>query len=211
MKHVLLTLFLVALWSMPALVQAQTSIRFGLMGGLSVGDIREPELETTPRYGLISTLFVVVDSHDFPIAFETGLTYSQQGTRSNTQILSPTELSLARVDYELDLDYLRIPMMARFKTRPWRMFRPYVTAGGYIGFLQQAEATFLVNGIGEKENVRNATSDRDNGLLLGMGTEVLRERISLHVRVEYARGFGSISDQNIITNEQLSLVLGISM
>lgn len=131
---------------------AQHSFYLGVQGGISIPDLKAGSDNQNPLangyssrlgadFGVIAVLPV---KNNFSI--ETGVDYSEQGGKHNgLQALSnpygnTPEFFYASFNNSAHLNYLLIPVMARFDFDLSKKLKLYVQAGGFAGFLLSAKS-----------------------------------------------------------------------
>jgi opacity protein-like surface antigen len=140
-------------------------VQFGLKGGLGISDISvASSISKSSRTGLqFGGVIIQKISDNFSMQYEA--LYSQKGFVESQ--------SLSGVDYkfETNLDYLEVPVLAKFKLdKTWSVY-----AGGYAAFAMSKKLrvkTSANSSTTETDRNDDFTNSLDYGLLLGAQAKI---------------------------------------
>jgi opacity protein-like surface antigen len=193
-------------------------MRFGIDGGISIAD---QTFSNYPYSGAKSPLdgFVVggIAEYDVsdPWAIEVEPRYIQDGIRVSQELYAGPSV-VTHPDMKLELNYLEIPIhaKAKFDAGP---FRPFVLAGGGVGFLLTAvaDAGFNVQDRGSIFDVKSDYKSANFFADLGAGCEYqLRQNIALVGQFGYSRGISNINNvsgpsESTIKSSVIQILAGI--
>ena len=179
--------FLVAAFAFISFSSFAQETTFGVKAGVNFasagGDVSE---EVDGRTGFhVGGLAEIMFTEKFGIQPE--LLYSMQGATSE---YGESGITLKE---ELKLDYLNLPVLAKYKFAPgWN-----VHLGPQIGFLLNAESEIEASMDGETvtetEDIKNYISSVDYGLSGGLGYEL---EMGIFFDARYYLGLSDISDDN---------------
>jgi|AntRauTorcE11897_2_1112592.scaffolds.fasta_scaffold24812_2 hypothetical protein len=121
MKKLLFTLsFLLTVGLFAQQAQAQTRTGFGIRGALNFANLNDTDADFDSRTGLMLGLYANYHISNSPIFIQPEVLYTQKGFESgNTTV---------------QLDYIEIPVLAKFAFITEGNLTPYVYAGPSIGF-----------------------------------------------------------------------------
>lgn len=171
--------------------QAQ-GLDFGIRGGLnfaSITDAGDSETRTGFMVGVYTNLGIPMS----PITIQPEVLYTQKGV----------EQTLAGETITTKLDYIEIPVSARFNIMTPGPVSPHIYAGPYLGFNVNAE----VEGGGETIDVDDSIKDTDFGFTVGGGVDFSK----FNVGVRYNRGFSDVGENGGGSkNSVFSIVAGLN-
>jgi len=177
-----------------AFVQAQENVQFGLKSGLNFASLNgdsSDEINLDPRIGFHIGGFVEIPVSE-KFSFQPELLYSTQGAKLKDTDDFGAGLGDVEIDGVFKLDYINIPLMAKFYAAEGFS----IEAGPQIGFLVSSEsetdATFN-NGqtISNKEDLKEFTSSIDFGINLGIGYKL---ESGLNFGARYNLGLSNVND-----------------
>ena len=165
-------LLIIAVFALVFNANAQ-EIKFGVKAGINFATIAGDETDdlkskTTFHIGAVVEIPI---SDSFSIQPE--LVYSSQGAKVDDNIS----------DVELKLDYINLPIMAKFYVSEGFSLE----AGPQVGFLMSSK----IEEDGESEDLKNETSGIDFGLNLGLGFKM---ETGLNFGARYNLGLSNIWD-----------------
>ena len=162
----------------------QQSASFGAKAGVNFANLNfegdEADVNFDSRTGFVGGLFVVVPANS-QFALQTEALFSQKGAKTEDDGFSGT----------IKLNYIEVPVLARFSTPATSGSSFHVFAGPSFGFKMSAEATSEFEGEEETEDLDDDTKGFDLGLVLGAGIEF--GRFVLDGR--YSWGMTDINDE----------------
>jgi hypothetical protein len=175
-----------AAWAQAGVVVGANFAKLDVSGDAPEGD---------RRTGLVAGVFATLRLGDL-VSIQPEALYSQKGEKF-------TEES---VDVTLEVDYLDIPVLARFTGG--RRSGLVVFGGPSFGFKLRARSTFEVDGENQEEDLGDETKSFDLGFIAGAGIE--SERFFLDGRYQWGLSdMNATEDETEIKNRVLSVVLGI--
>jgi hypothetical protein len=130
-------------------------------------------------------------------AFTSGIEITHAGaklkyTDANKGLLQPASNQV----YDLNLQYLQIPLSIKLKTDRKDKIAWWGQFGSYLGFLMKARGDYAVPGVSsyEKSNFSSKINPINAGLLLGAGGEYsLDNRTNLFFGVGFENGFVDVT------------------
>lgn len=192
---ILTTLFLLAVFAKTA--EAQSPVDFGIKGGINLANLSEGDADV--RTGFTGGLVIELGLPLMPLGVETGLYYSQKG--SSNEANGGTET--------LKLDYLEVPVLAKFSLGPPGPISPSFVIGPYAGYLLNSEFE------GENEfgsgtiNLDDDTETVDFGLIAGVGVDFNLGLTKVNVQTRYGYGLVDAFEDEDSKNRVLSITAGI--
>ncbi|WP_413511831.1 porin family protein [Myroides odoratus] len=181
-----ITLSLLAIFAFSGVTFAQTpDIKLGAKAGLNistVSDLDDSKSRTGFHVGALAEIFI---NEKFSVQPE--ILYSTQGAKSS---------NLGGLSYKLTLDYLNIPIMAKY----YVMDGLSVQAGPQIGFNVKAEMERKLLGEKETKDIKDEINTVDFGLNFGAGYEL---PIGLFFDARYNLGFTKIHKEGDSTKNRV--------
>jgi hypothetical protein len=192
----------------PLLAQAQMGgqgidVKPGVRGGVSFMtlDVDDSPGDADPdpdrRTGLMIGGFALLEFAG-PFALQPELMYIQKGASLETTVDETTITSTTR------LDYVEIPVLAKFQLPASAPVSPSLFAGPTLGFNVAAETeveTEVEGGESETNDVSDQVSGTDFGIALGGGVDIGLTTGTLMIDVRYALGLTNVDD----TDEDTSI------
>ncbi|MDX1592061.1 MAG: porin family protein [Balneolaceae bacterium] len=176
-------------------VNAQSPISFGLKGGFNIANITGEGFDADARFGFTAGAALDISVPVLPFGVESGLYYSQKGADGT--------------DGSLKLDYLEVPVLAKFQLGPSGPITPHLVVGPYIGFNVNAESESGGSTVDISDNV-NST---EFGGAVGVGIDFNLGVTKLNARAQYGYGFTDIFEDagggDAGNNAALSVTAGI--
>lgn len=176
-------------------VAAQTG--FGVRGGVNFANLNDTDADVDARTGIMAGAYLNLPISNSPVSIQPEVLYTQKGFESG--------------DNTYQLDYVEVPVLARFDFITNSGLRPHVYFGPYIGFNVNAEIDGEDEGTlfpdDSQTNIDDITNDTDFGVSVGAGLDF--GRFDLGVR--YNAGLTEVFDADDMTakNGVLSIVGGI--
>lgn len=165
------TILIVLLVGINYSIAVAQNVNFGIKGGLNLssltGDVSDLDSRTSFHFGAIAEIEI---SETFSIQPE--VLFSSQGAKDS------------QFDEELRLNYLNLPIMAKYFAASGLS----IEAGPQIGVLLSAKSEFD----GEEEDVEEAFNDLDLGVNFGLGYK-LENGINFALR--YTVGISNVLDE----------------
>ena len=199
MKKLLLSVFVMVATS--SFVSAQ-DISFGAKAGVnfaSIGgdDTEDVDSRTGFHVGVVSEIMF---TEQFGLQPE--LLYSMQGAQNEASDMGLT------VKQELKLDYISLPILAKYKFTPG--FSAHL--GPQVGFLINAESEYEAKYDGlterETEDIKDYMNNIDFGIAGGLGYEL---NMGVFVNARYYMGLSNIFDDGDSDYSQHNNVLQLSV
>ncbi len=190
-----IALFLLAGFAKTA--EAQSPVNFGIKGGLNLANLSDGDADV--RTGFIGGLVIDLGLPLLPLGVETGLYYSQKGSSDESNGTSGT----------FKLDYLEVPVLAKFSLGPPGPISPSFVIGPYAGFLLNSEFE------GENEfgsgtiNLDDDTESIDFGFIAGVGVDFNLGLTKVNVQTRYGYGLVDVFEDESSKNRALSITAGI--
>ena len=178
--------------------RAQNS-SFGLKAGLNMANLTsEPEGHSYDiKTGVAMGGFLTYPLSD-DIALQPELLYTQKGNE-----IESLDYSSGGGDYAttvIKLDYIEIPILAKYSISPGESACPFVFVGPSIGILMGAKV--------DSEDLKDFCKSTDIGLVLGGGVE-LESGVSIDLR--YDMGMTKAFDEGNSKNTVISLMVGYKL
>jgi len=133
--------------------------------------------------------------------------YIQRGTKLELKGTIDSygyELGSVTLDTEFQINYLEIPVLARFSPSPAAKFRPLFLVGPVIGFKTGANLKMSAQGESESESISEGYKSVNFGLLGGVGFSALVGKTSyITVQARYFMGL-----TNPITDDEFNAKSG---
>lgn len=193
MKKLSITLvLLVGFLGAFSLQQASAQADFGIRAGLNFANIndRPNNFDPDSRTGIMAGLYLDFKVPMSPISIQPEVLYTQKGYKSGNSTLS--------------LDYLEIPVLAKFHFAPGPV-SPHVYFGPYAGFTLNSE----VSGSGLSVEVDDTATDF--GGVVGAGTDINAGVAKVDLGLRYTFGLVDAIDGGQGKNSILSIVAGLSL
>ena len=200
-----LTSLLLVLFMTIAILQnanAQSPVSFGLKGGLNISNLHGSDLEPDAKTGVLLGAVLEINAPVLPFGVESGLYYSQKGA----------ELSNGNMESKLKLDYIEVPVMAKFQLGPPGPIKPTFAVGPYIGFNVNAEQESTSGGVTATDDVSDVFKGTEIGGVAAVGLDFNLGVTKLNATARYSYGFTSVWDDSNIDSDRnavFSLAVGI--
>ncbi|MDA0309219.1 MAG: porin family protein [Bacteroidetes bacterium] len=170
------SLFGIVLWlSLVPVLFSQVGSRVGIHGGPMISELQADAGENV-RYSVRPRLYLgvfhetVLSEH---IGLLTELAYSGLGGLRRQDLIVDGEV-VGQSDYQVNLNYLQLPIVFRFKTGGERL-KMFADLGGYMGLLITAKGFFVGNTtLGDQTGAQNLYSKYrplDGGVRAVVGLE----------------------------------------
>ncbi len=182
------------------------SVKFGVRAGFSRSDFinqtfsNDTRSEMTLGVPMVLSLPVTVHNN-ISLGVESGVYYYQKG------IQNPPEEFNAQF---LNIDYIQVPLLARFNYTSLRFMEPHVVVGPYLAFMVSSEADRSTR---RRNDLDDRTNSADLGGVLGLGTDVTLGHTTLNARLEYSVGFEpvfTVPENSEEAHSVFSVMVGIT-
>lgn len=178
--------------------QAQTGLDFGIRGGLNIANLNDIDDEVASRTGFMAGIYLNFLVPNSPVSIQPEVLYTQKGFESG--------------DATVQLDYVEVPVLAKFDFITDGSITPNVYFGPYVGFNVSAE----LDGddgifVGGEADIDDDVEGTDFGVVVGGGLDF--GRVDLGVR--YGAGLseifedGPFDDDSGAKNGVFSITAGI--
>jgi len=149
---------------------------------------------------------------------ETGLGYSQRGLDFSSDVtmypypgLGFFGISSVRVKSKINMDYIEIPVLCRFKIRNSSPVTPVILLGPAFAFNVNSKMEVQAEGGGESsENLQDATREIDLDIVAGAGLNFDTGSGTLHIEGRYTYGLTNIdeADENDMYHSVMTALIG---
>lgn len=181
--------------------QAQINGELGIRGGISWPDLYDPEsyADFTYNTGYAAGIYYSTQIANTSILFQPELLYIQKGFKA--------DISIYNNNYRLE--YLELPLLARYNFKTTSQFVPFIYAGPYVGLNISAEtnaqyiadaANFIPNSILDEE-----VKPLEFGVVAGAGLGIGRFDLGLRYEAGLTEVFKNYKGKNHI----LSIFTGV--
>ena len=189
------SIFTVAVFSMciagSANAQENKTATVGVTGGANFANFNDAGVETDAKVGFSAGVFGRFYIPDSPVSIQPEVLYSRKGASGD--------------NIEATLDYIEIPVLARFGFINDSNVTPTVFFGPYVGFNVNAEGTTS----NFTFNVEDAVNKTDAGVLFGADVEINKQ---FTVGGRYSAGLTEVfkDDGATAKNGVFSVMVGVS-
>lgn len=196
---------LVILFITGAVIQqanAQSPVSFGLKGGLNISNLHGSDFEPDAKTGILLGAVLDINVPALPFGVESGVYYSQKGA----------ELSGDNFESKIKLDYIEVPVMAKFQLGPPGPITPSFAVGPYFGFNVNAEEEFTSGGVTDTDDISDGIKGTEVGGVAALGLDFNLGLTKLNATARYSYGFTSVWDDSDIDSDRnavFSIALGI--
>lgn len=200
-----LTSMLVVIFMTAAMVQlanAQSPVSFGLKGGLNIANLHGSDLEPDARTGVLVGAVLDINVPAFPFGVESGVYYSQKGA----------EMSGDNIESKIKLDYIEVPVMAKFQLGPPGPITPSFAIGPYLGFNINAEQEGSIGGVNGTGDISDDIKGTEFGGVAAVGLDFNLGVTKLNGTARYSYGFTSVWDDSNADSDRnavFTIALGI--
>ncbi len=181
------------------------SVKIGITGGIGIANKLGGDYTAESRQDFLMGISAGITlpfvlPYSIRTGIETGVFYTQKG------FLNPTA---GRFDGEtVLLDYVEVPVLARFHYNLTSIIKPKVVGGFFTAFRANAE---VVQNDGDRIDLNDVTNAVNFGLAAGVGSDILVHSTSISLQIRYSVGISSIFKESFSGNEKpgfLSLLVG---
>lgn len=180
------SLIIIFLLGFTAAANAQTSMNIGIKAGLNFSNLSGGPHELDTRTGLFAGAVLELHIENLPVEFETGVFYAQKGAEGQYKE------NIIKGDYEgnagtFKLDYIEIPVLAKYRFETESALKPYVIAGPYVEFNLNSEVKASKN-IAYLEDISAEIKSTGFGLIIGAGSDFQISERKFNIQVRYGLG-----------------------
>ncbi len=178
--------------------QANAQNNFGIRGGVNFANLNDTEGDVDSRTGFMLGAYMNFPVSNSPVSIQPEVLYTQKGYEQGNTTTK--------------LDYIEVPVLARFDFITDSGLLPFVYFGPYVGIKVNAEVdgdqVVPSNGGNIPSGIDEATNDTDLGVVVGGGLDF--GRFDLGVR--YNAGLTEVFDGgDSAKNGVLSITAGIGI
>ncbi|MCC5912959.1 MAG: outer membrane beta-barrel protein [Balneolaceae bacterium] len=169
--------------------QAQSGISIGMKGGLNVADVSGGYLDGQgSRRGIHFGTVVEVVIPFLPVDLETGIYYSEKGAEMFTDL--PVFGQGSEGNKMTKLDFLEIPILAKYPFRSYGSLTPHAIFGPYLGILLNAEVEPYRDDLGPFDffDISHTVNTLDTGLIGGLGLDLKVGDATFNLQTRYSYG-----------------------
>ncbi|WP_158278589.1 porin family protein [Rhodohalobacter mucosus] len=193
-KGSILGMAMVLIAGLTAQTNAQSPVSFGLKGGFTIANLAGEDFDADARFGLTAGAMIDISLPVVPFGVESGIYYTQKGARASDGFSG-----------DVDLDYVEVPVLAKFRLGPPGPITPHLVAGPYVSFNINAES--------ETGDISDDINSTEIGGAIGVGIDFNLGVTKLNARAQYGYGFTDVfknaADGNGGKNAALSVTAGI--
>jgi opacity protein-like surface antigen len=182
---------------------AQSPVSFGLKGGMNISNFSGSDFEYDAKTGLMFGAMLEFSVPALPFGIESGVYYTQKGAKVED----------SGVSGKVKLDYIEVPLMAKFQLGPPGPITPHFLIGPYIGFNMNAEAEFDDGEVFGGVDIDDLTKSTEFGGVAAVGLDFSLGVTKLNAQARYSYGFTSVFEDDADDGEKnavLSVALGIT-
>jgi hypothetical protein len=187
-RHLLILVFALVAWSAATSVAGEMSIgaKVGLIASNVTGIPDEwASAEMSYKTGFIGGI-VLNYAIDDAFSLQPELLYTSKGFTGNLYD------GIIAVDVTPSVDYLELPVLAKYTFSRGGKFRPCVFAGPSLAYEVQSKLKISVGPLGWSIDISDLTHDTEFGLVAGAGFGYRTDRGLLTFDARYQRGFTNI-------------------
>lgn len=167
--------------------QAQAQTGFGIRGGVNFANLNDTDAELDSRTGLMAGVYFNFPITNSPVSIQPEVLYTQKGYKIG--------------DDAIKLDYIEVPVLAKFDFITDGAFTPNVYFGPSVGFNVSAEdEAGLIQG-----DIEDSVNDTEFGVVVGGGVDFGR----LDLGVRYGAGLTETFDGGEGKNGVFSITAGV--
>lgn len=203
-----LLMVLFAFTATPAMGQMNgMDIKPGVRAGgdfMTIGGDDAPD-DLNRRTGFLAGAFVQLDFAG-PFALQPEVLYVQKGAEREDDLQGTTVTTTTK------LDYIEVPVLAKFQLPVTGPFSPNLFAGPTAGFNVTSEAEVEGGGQSETEDIEN-TSSTEFGVVFGVGGDFGIGAGTISVDARYGLGLTSVDDSDAdqsINNQGFMITAGFA-
>lgn len=187
MKKILLSLtILLAAGLFTHQAQAQSNIGFGFRGGVNIANINDADFDAESRTGIMLGGYFSFPIPNSPVYIQPEILYTQKGAEID-------DLTGNGVTTEAKLDYIEVPVLARFDFITDGNITPHVYFGPYIGFNVSSEVEATSDEGTVSDNLEDEIKGTDFGVTVGGGVDFGK----FNLGVRYGAGLTKIFEDDL--------------
>ncbi|MDZ7717920.1 MAG: outer membrane beta-barrel protein [Balneolaceae bacterium] len=172
------------------------SVKIGITGGIGIANKLGGDYTAESRQDFLMGISAGITlpfvlPYSVKTGIETGVFFTQKG------FLNPTS---DRFDGEtVLLDYVEVPVLARFHYDLTGMIKPKIVGGFYTAFRANAE---VVQNDGDRIDLNDVTNVVDFGLIAGIGSDFLIQSTTVSLQLRYSVGVPPLFKDNFSGDER---------
>ncbi len=187
-KKISLILFLSI--GIPGTLHAQSAAGIGIKFGLNYANLAGGPYELSSRTGIYAGGSFEFNPESLPIGIESGIYYSQKGAEGQYKE------TIIKGAYEgnagtFKLDYLEVPILAKYRFNANDGLKPYLIAGPYAEFNLNSEVKAIKN-VAYIEDISAEIRSIGYGLIFGGGTDFEINERTFSLQVRYGLGLNPV-------------------
>lgn len=202
MKKLLLSLtLLLALGVVANHATAQNGTTFGVRGGLNFANLNDTDSDADidSRTGLMAGVYARIHIPNSPVYLQPEVLYTQKGAESS-DLFEDQEATL-----KIKLDYIEVPVLARFDFITGGSITPHVYFGPYVSFSINSEVEVSDGESSFAGDIEEDVKDLNFGIVTGAGLDFGR----LNLGVRYGAGLTDTFEDGDGKNSVFSVTAGI--
>ncbi len=187
--------------------EAKAQVDFGIRAGVNFATFNNTDLDTESRTGLMAGFYLNYHIPNSPISIQPEILYTQKGAA----VTFPDDSGPPTIS-EYKLDYITIPVLAKFDYVLDGPVTPHVYFGPYVAFNINAEAQYEEPGGSITEDIGDQIRNTDFGVVVGAGVDISRFNVSFRYSVGLTPVFedAQAAGNDDIKNGVLSIAAGFT-
>jgi len=197
-------LFLAFLIGFSITASAQSSIGLGLRAGVNLANLSGGPYDLDSRTGLLAGAVLEYQTDAIPLEFEAGLYYSQKGAEGQYKE------TIIKGAYEgnagtFKLDYIEIPVLAKYRFQMEGSLSPYLMAGPYLELNIGSEVKASKN-VAYLEDISDEIRSSGFGVIFGAGSDLQLNGRRFNVQARYGLGITPVFEERSDEGEKHSVI-----
>jgi hypothetical protein len=208
MKKILTILCIAGLFAFTVSETQAQDTRFGIKGGLSfykvagdfsidfMGSSLSESFDTGTKMGFHGGIFMEKPLNQF-LSIQPEVNFIQKGSRESDDFGDDIDSFFgAFEDDGVTMSYIDVPLLLKVNIPLGENLTPFLSAGGYLGYLLGAEVEFE----GSTEDISNDVKDISYGLLFGAGVNFG----FIFVEARYDHGMSNLFENDLFTSGEFN-------
>jgi len=185
---------------MSSTMQAQTLVSIGLKAGASFSGFRGDDAgKISFRKGIAAGLFVNISPAPF-FSIQPELLLQQKGAVNENDDFNFKE--------DVKLGYLNVPVLVKLRIPIAHKFFPHIYAGPQFSYMLKSE--YAISSLDTSNVFRDIDlRNYDLGGVFGFGLDIELNHLFLTADFRYALGSINLSDEALLKNKDLAIMVGI--
>jgi len=181
-------------------LNAQSLLEPGIKVGVNFANLNGGPHELSSRTGLFAGVSLEIIPSGWPVSFEPGVYYSQKGAEGEYKEI------IVKGAYEgnagtFKLDYIEVPVLAKYRFATESALKPYIIAGPYIEFSLNSEVKASKN-VAYLEDISAEIKSTGFGLIVGGGSDLLINERKFNIQVRYGLGLSPVYEDRADEGEK---------